>query len=78
MSYHHFPNMREMLQVDLSKKFTDGVESMDFKVRDLQLQRRQRARQVLVWRVLQNANHHLQDYLQDDKQDLHRQHATTL
>jgi hypothetical protein len=34
MSYHRFPNMREMLQGDLSKKLTEGVESKDFKVRD--------------------------------------------
>ena len=34
MSYHRFPNLREMLQGDLSKKLIEGVESMDFKVRD--------------------------------------------
>jgi hypothetical protein len=34
MSYHQFPNLREMLAGDLSKKLTDGVELMDFKVRD--------------------------------------------
>jgi hypothetical protein len=34
MSYHCFPNMKEMLQGDLSKKLTKGVKSMDFKVRD--------------------------------------------
>jgi hypothetical protein len=34
MSYHRFPNMRELLQGDLSKKLTEGVESLDFKVRD--------------------------------------------
>jgi hypothetical protein len=34
MSYHHFPNLRVMFAGDLSKKFTKGVESMDFKVRD--------------------------------------------
>jgi hypothetical protein len=34
MSYHRFPNMRKMLQGDLSKKLTEGVESDDFKVRD--------------------------------------------
>jgi hypothetical protein len=34
MSYHCFPNMREMLQGDLLKKLTKGIESMDFKVRD--------------------------------------------
>jgi hypothetical protein len=34
MSYHRFPNMREMLAGDLSKKLSEGVESFDFKVRD--------------------------------------------
>ena len=31
MSYHRFPNFREMLQGDLSRKLRDGVESLDFK-----------------------------------------------
>jgi hypothetical protein len=34
MSYHRFPNMREMLQGDLLKKLTEGIKSCDFKVRD--------------------------------------------
>ncbi len=35
MSYHCFPNMREMLQGDLSKKVTIGIKLMNFKgVRD--------------------------------------------
>jgi hypothetical protein len=34
MSYHHFPNMREMLQGDILKKLTECIKSMDFKVRD--------------------------------------------
>ena len=34
MSYHRFPNMREMLAGDLSSKLLEGVESFDFKVRD--------------------------------------------
>jgi hypothetical protein len=32
MLYHRFPNLREMSARDLSKKLTDGVASMDFKV----------------------------------------------
>jgi hypothetical protein len=59
--------MRKMLQANLSKKLTKGIKSMDFKVRDF-----------ASMGVLQNANHHLQDYLQDDEQELHWQHATTL
>jgi hypothetical protein len=34
MSYHRFPNTREMLQEISSKKFTKGVVLMDSKVRD--------------------------------------------
>jgi hypothetical protein len=34
MSYHRFPNMRDLLAGDLSKKLSEGVESMDFQVRD--------------------------------------------
>jgi hypothetical protein len=34
MSYHRFPNMREMLAGDLSSKLSEGVESVEFKVRD--------------------------------------------
>jgi hypothetical protein len=34
MSYHHFPNLRELLVGNLLKKLTEGVESMDFKVQD--------------------------------------------
>jgi hypothetical protein len=34
MSYHIFPNPRKTLPKDLSKKLTNGVKSMDFKVRD--------------------------------------------
>jgi hypothetical protein len=30
MSYHRFPNLREMLTGDLASKLTKGVESMDF------------------------------------------------
>jgi hypothetical protein len=49
MSYHQFPNMREMLQGDLFlKKLTEGIKSIAFKVRDCNCrgQRRQRNRQV--------------------------------
>jgi hypothetical protein len=34
MSYHRFPNLREMLAGDLASKLTEGVQSLDFKVRD--------------------------------------------
>ena len=34
MSYHRFPNMREMLAGDLSKELSEGVRSLDFEVRD--------------------------------------------
>jgi hypothetical protein len=34
MSYHRFPNMRDLLAGDLLKKLSEGVESLDFKVRD--------------------------------------------
>jgi hypothetical protein len=32
--YHRFPNMRELLAGDLSKKISKGVKLIDFKVRD--------------------------------------------
>ena len=34
MSYHKFPNLREIFQSDLTKKIMDGVESLDFKDRE--------------------------------------------
>jgi hypothetical protein len=35
MSYHQFPNLREMLQGgDLLQKLTQVVKSMDFRVRE--------------------------------------------
>ena len=33
MSYQRFPNLREILQGDLLKKLSEGVKSLDFKVR---------------------------------------------
>jgi hypothetical protein len=39
MSHHGFPNLREMLQGDLSKKLTEGIELMDFKVRECNCRR---------------------------------------
>jgi hypothetical protein len=33
MSYHRFPNLREILAADLVSKLTEGAESMDFMVR---------------------------------------------
>jgi hypothetical protein len=33
MSYHRFPNLREMLAGDLASKQTEGVQSLDFMVR---------------------------------------------
>jgi hypothetical protein len=57
--------MREMMTGDHSKKLSEGVESLDFKVLDCncRLQRRKRTRQVSVQELLQNADHHLQNYL---------------
>jgi hypothetical protein len=34
LSYHRFSNMREMMAGDLSKKLSEGVKSLDFKVLD--------------------------------------------
>jgi hypothetical protein len=34
MMYHHSPNLREMFAGDLSKKLTNRVKLMDFKVQD--------------------------------------------
>jgi hypothetical protein len=39
MTYHRFSNLREVLQGDLSKKLTDDIESMDFKMRDCNCRR---------------------------------------
>jgi hypothetical protein len=30
MSYHRFPNLRELLQRDLQQKLMDGIPSLDF------------------------------------------------
>jgi hypothetical protein len=69
MSYHRFPNLREMLQGDLSIKLTDNIESMDFKARECNCRggRGQgRTRQVSIWKQMQSSDYHLQDYLQYD------------